>query len=99
MPPPSAYIDITSIPFSRTVTQAEFNGGTFGNTTNEVWFRYIAATPIVLGMRTDSGGTFVPRTRVFESDGSTAVDPLRTGTAGQWSALTAAATYYIQIVR
>lgn len=99
MPPPAAYIDITSIPFNRTVTQAEFNGGTFGDTTNEVFFRKVASVPEVLGMRTDSGGTFTPRTTVYESDGSTIVDGPRNGTAGAWSAFLSAGTYYIKIVR
>lgn len=99
MPPPPSYIDISSIPFSRTVTQAEFNGGTFGGVANEVWFRYIAAIPIVLGIQTNSGGTFTPRTTVYESDGSTTVDPDRTGTFGMWSAFTSAGTYYIKVRR
>lgn len=99
MPPPAAFIDITSIPFSRTVTQAEFNGGTFGDNPNEVFFRYVATVPEVLGFQTDSGGTFVPRTTVYESDGSTEVDPARTGSNGMWSPLLAAGTYYIKIIR
>lgn len=100
MPPPGAFIDITSIPFSRTVTQAEFNAGTFGDVPNEVWFRYIAAAPIVLGRQVNDGGTFSPRNRIFESDGETGLESGDLiGTFGGWTVLASAGTYYIHIIR
>ncbi len=99
MPAPASTISVSSIPFSRVVTQAEFNAGTYGNAANEVWFQYVASEPIVLGMQSTSGGTFTPRTTVYESDGSTTVDPARNGAFGMWSALDAAGTYYVKVTR
>lgn len=92
MPAPASYIDISSIPFSRLVTQAEFN------VADEIWFRYIASGPIVLGYQTNSGGNFTPRTTVYQSDGSTIQKAAFTGTYGAWVYLTAG-TYYIKIVK
>lgn len=99
MPVPGSVISISSIPFSRTVTQAEFNGGTFGNAPNEVWFEYIALVPIVLGVQTDFGGSFIPRRWVYESDGSTLVVGAQPSDSigGKWSPLLSAGTYYVKI--
>lgn len=92
MPAPGSYIDITTIPFTRVVTQAEFN------VSNEIWFRYIATVPIVIGLQTNSGGTFTPRTLIADNAGAT-LRALVTGTKGQYFMLETANTYYIQIVR
>jgi hypothetical protein len=92
MPPPVSYIDITSVPFTRVVTQAEFN------VASEIWFRYIAAAPITLGVQTNSGGTFTPRTLIADNAGTT-IRALVTGVFGQWYPFTSANTYYIKIVR
>lgn len=96
MPPPVSFIDITSVPFSQLVTQAVFN------VSNEVWFRYIAAAPIVLGTQTNAGGTFKAITTYYESDGSTIVKgPFSnsSGAFGNWAALLTANTYYIKVTR
>jgi hypothetical protein len=93
MPPPASYIDITSSPFVRTVTQAEFNAS------NEIWFRKVTTAATIFGMQTTSGGTFTPITTVFGSDGSTVVRAATTGTAGSWCLLPAADTYYVKITR
>lgn len=99
MPPPT-YIDITAVPFSRTVTQVEFNTGLFGGVANEVWFRYIAAAPVGLGSFTDEGGTFIANATVYESDGTTVVGFTHTSANFSWNEfLQSAGTYYIKIVR
>jgi len=97
MPPPPSYIDITSLPFVRTVTQAEFNGGTFGGVANQVWFRYVASVNIGLGNYTDSGGTFTPRVTLYESDGTTQINEFNTSYG--WWAYLLADTYYIKVTR
>ena len=99
MPPPASTISVSATPFSRTVTQAEFNAGTYGNAANEVWFEVVAAVQTTLGMYTDSGGTFTPRTTVYESDGTTTVDVARNGSFGMWSPLDPAGTYYVKVTR
>jgi uncharacterized repeat protein (TIGR01451 family) len=88
--PPASYIDIDSTPFSRTVTQAEFN------VANEIWFRFVTAEETILGGFTNSGGTFLPTTRIFESDGSTVI--ISFSEAGWWYQLDAG-TYYIRVTR
>lgn len=88
--PPASFIDIDSIPFSRTVTQAEFN------VANEIWFRFVTAEETILGGFTNSGGTFLPNTRIFESDGSTLI--ISYPDSGWWYQL-AAGTYYIRVTR
>lgn len=97
MPPPSSYIDITSLPFSRTVTQAEFNGSAFGGV-NQVWFRYVAASEIILGSCADKSPdeTFQPQTKLFEDDGSTQLKSVYPDHA--WWHQLDAGTYYIQVI-
>lgn len=91
MPPPVSYIDITAVPFSRLVTQAEFN------VANAIWFRYVATETIVLGTYTNAGGTFSPKVNYFESDGSTLITATSFA-VGKWYLLTAG-TYYIKVTR
>lgn len=101
MPAPAAFIPITVIPFSRLVTQAEFNGGTFGNVPNEVWFQFITATKVALGNFTNHGGTFGPIVRLFASDGSTLLKQVNFSggmSHGFWY-ITVPGTYYIRITR
>lgn len=100
MPPPPSFLDITPIPFSRTITQAEFNAGTFGGTANTLWCRFVTATKIVFGGVTNKGGTFVPTTHIFASDGTTLLWTIDHATNFfAWHFLFAAGTYYVQITR
>lgn len=94
MPPPPSYLDVTSTPFSQLITQAEFNGGTYGGSANQLWIRYIAAERLALGITSDKGGNFVPRFRYFQDDGTTQIE--------SWSNLGGyvvldAGTYYIKV--
>ncbi len=98
MPPPASYLDITALPYSRVVTQAEFNGGTFGGVANQVWFRYVATVPIGFGSYTNSGGTFTPRVRLYQNDGSTLIKEFNTS-KGWWFYIPSADTFYIRITR
>jgi len=97
MPPPSAYLDIDSIPYSRVVTQAEFNAGTFGNTTNEVWFRLVLASDSVPGFFTEIGGTFKPRYDLYEDDGSTVLRTINNANNNAWWYPLDAGTYYLKV--
>lgn len=100
MPPPGTYIDITSVPFTRTVTQAEFNGGTFGGVANQVWFRFITASDVVLGFFSDKGGTFKADWTIYQSDGTTVLRTEATGSTNtSHQQKVNAGTYYIKIVR
>lgn len=96
MPAPSTYIDITSTPFSRLVTQAAFNAGTYGGTARATWFRYVATGAMCLGVHTDRGGTFNPSLGIYQSDGTTVV---RTGSASTsfYGQLPTAGTYYVKV--
>lgn len=97
MPPPPSYLDITALPYSRVVTIAEFNAGTFGGTVNQVWFRYVATTAIGFGSYTTSAGTFTPRVQLRESDGDTIINEFNTS-FGWWVYLLPD-TYYIRVTR
>lgn len=92
MPPPVSFITIGAIPFTQLVTQAMFN------VANEQWFKYVATVPIVLGIQTTQGGTFVPRVGVYESDGTTQVGVDTDGIKGHWHALLTAADYYVKVI-
>ncbi len=89
--PPASFIDIDTIPFSRTVTQAEYN------VANQIWFRYVATEDIVLGSYTNQGGTFVPKASIYQSDGTTLIKAV-SFSVGWWRQLSAG-TYYIKITR
>lgn len=99
MPPPVAYLTIDAYPYSRVITQAEFNGGTFGNTTNEVWFRIDVDEPTVVGFYIEIGGTFSPRWDLFEDDGSTLLRSVNSSTNPSWYYPVQAGTYYLQVRR
>lgn len=93
-------MDITPVPYSRTVTQAEFNAGTYGTAANEVWFRLITTAANVLGGYNSAGGTFIADASVYESDGSTLVIAHASGTNSSWNAILATAgTYYVKVTR
>jgi hypothetical protein len=94
VPPPASYSDITSLPFSQTVTQAEFNGGTYGGVANECWFRYISAADVIIGIHINSGGTYTPHIQILKSDGSTLIVQAANRTA--WVLLDAN-TQYIRV--
>lgn len=100
MPAPPSFIDIVpAFPFIRTVTQAEFNGGTFGGVANEVWFRFVTATDIVLGMYANKGGTFKPNWSVRQSDGTTVIKAVSFSFNISFYVILSPGTYYIQITR
>ncbi len=94
MPPPVSFIDITSIPFTRVVTLAEFN------VANEIWFRFISATPQMFGTQTSTSLSlsFNPVTKCYESDGTTQNGLTTTGPNGANFKVTIS-TYYIKITR
>ncbi len=73
MPAPPSYLDITSLTYTQTVTQADFNGGTYGGVANETWFRYISATDVIIGIHINTGGTFTPHIQIYKNDGSTLI--------------------------
>jgi len=93
MPPPGSYIDIDTIPFARLVTQAEFNAE------DEIWFRFMTAGTVALGTYSTTGGTFVPQTEYYASDGSTLLKAFANdaNNSGYW--VLSAGTYYIRIYR
>ena len=106
MPAPPSYLDITALPFSDTITQAEFNGGTYGGTANTAWCRYVATDPTIVGVWCDQGGTFTPRIRVYRSDGTTLMKETLNTTGGfpaSWYYLldlsSPANEYYFEITR
>lgn len=94
MPAPPSYIDITSLPFTRVVTQAEFNSGTFGGTVNTVWFRYVSSGDNILGLYVNEGGTFTPQSTLFKDDGTTAING---GNRVPWWQLLDTNTFYIRV--
>lgn len=94
MPPPVSYLDIASLPFSQLITQAEFNGGTYGGVANQLWLRYVASGKIGLGVDSNLGGTWSPRFVVYESDGSTI---LTNPTANSFWVPLQIGTYYIKV--
>lgn len=96
MPSPP-YLSVTTFPYSRVVTQAEFNGGSFGGTANEVWFEVILSTKEALGGFTNAGGTFTPRMRLYESDQTTLLKNVGGSTA--WYSIRTADTYYVRVTR
>jgi hypothetical protein len=97
--PPGNYIDITAVPFSQTVTQADFNAGTFGDAPNQAWFRYVAAADVALGTFTDKGGTFTPRIRLYADAGGTmVVGPSANDSQAMWQHCEAGETYWIEVV-
>lgn len=100
MPPPPSYIDITPVPFSVLVTQAQFNGGAFGGIANEVWLRYALGAPIVLGSFTDRGGTFKADFRLYRADGTTLVGSNTSATnVAKWYYIANNEDHYIKITR
>lgn len=100
MPPPAAFLAISAVPYSRVITQAEFNGGTFGNTTNEVWFQLVLADSTVPGFYTTIGGTFHVRYDLYQSDGSTLIVSRNYATTSKaWNIFLAAGTYYLKVTK
>lgn len=95
MPPPPSFIDVTAVPFSQLVTQAEFNAGTYGGTANETWLRYVASERLAIGVHSDKGGNYVPRIGIYESDGSTLLKQ-QDNSAGAYQ-IVDAGTYYIRV--
>ena len=67
MPPPASFLLVSSLPYSRVVTQAEFNAGTYGTAANEVWFKYVPAVDSVVAfMPPPPGETNTPNVLFFE---------------------------------
>lgn len=96
MPPPPSYIDITSLPFTTAVPQADFNAGTYGGTANQCWFRrVVSAGEEFLGAFIDQGGNFTPNVRLYQSDGTTLIRTI-SGTKAWWFRFTTG-TYYFNV--
>lgn len=95
MPPPGTYIDITALPQSDTVPQADFNAGTFGGVANECWYRFVTAVDVIIGLHIDEGGTFQPNVRLFANDGTTLI--VNAGTRKTVWVLLSPDTYYYQV--
>lgn len=98
MPPPPSYLDITSVPYSQLVTQADFNAGTFGGTPKHTWFRYVTAIPACLGVHSNRGGTFNPSITIYQSDGTTVVKAGNASTSF-YGVLASAGTYYVDVTQ
>lgn len=96
MPPPTSPLQITSFPFSQTITVAEAAAGTYGGTANQVWCEVVCADVTALGYYATSPG-FNITTNFYYSDGSTLIDSQSTGTSG-WIQLDVD-TYYIRFTR
>jgi len=65
---PATPVDIGAVfPFSRVVTQAEFN------VSNLFWFKFTTLVPIAIGSFTNKGGTFTPKTFMYMSDGNSEI--------------------------
>lgn len=89
MPPPASFIDINALPFSRTVTVAEFN------VDNEIWFRLVTAVPVAFGEWTSKPSGVGLFCNIYEDDGSTLITRVASS-KGFWYPLQAG-TYYIKI--
>src|SRR5215510_2995051 len=101
MPPPPSFFTITPFPYSLLIAQADFNGGTYGGNANEAWGQFITASQIAFGGFCDKGGTFVPVTQVYASNGTTLLHTINPhlGSPRSWYFVFAAGTYYIKITR
>jgi hypothetical protein len=97
VPAPAAYLTISAVPYSRVVTQAEFNAGTYGDAANEVWFRFDTTAAVVLAGHSSSGGTFTPRMIVYDATASSVLKTI-SGPQSWWYQLAATTTYYIKVV-
>jgi hypothetical protein len=86
--PPASALVVNTNPFSRVVTQAEFNGGTFSDgVANEVWFKLTVAARTAWGLYTNNDNVFFPTMVVFKSDGVTQVMAQSTGASGKKAAM------------
>lgn len=105
MPAPSNYLTVDAFPYSRVITQAEFNGGTFGNSSNEVWFRLdITSAREVLGFYITIGGTFTPRWLLYGENGDTdpALFDVSSASNPSWYyafSNTEANPYYLRVIK
>ncbi len=91
--PPATFVDIDSTPFSRLVTQAEFN------VNEEFWFRFITAEEIVLGGSTDhhwQSGSLL--SQIYQDDGTTLVKSFTADYSSAWWVHLTPGTYYIKLV-
>jgi len=86
MPPPSSFVDITTIPFSRVVTKVEFD------VANEFWFRFITATDVAFSQVAFTNIEFC---NIYASDGTTRLVRFIVRDWFWWK-LTAG-TYYIKL--
>jgi hypothetical protein len=87
---PASSMAVTTFPYSRVVTQAEFN------VANLFWFKVTPSTNVALGSFTTKGGTFTPTTWVYLSDGNTLVDSY---TDVAFYNPMAAGDYYVKLTR
>jgi hypothetical protein len=88
-----SYVDASPLPYSRPVTQAEFNVG------NEFWFRVVVIAPITIEFSVTGGGTFTPVKTIYQSDATTVFVSAVTGTTVQSVAFTTPGAYFIKITR
>lgn len=88
--PASPIVVPTAFPYSRVVTQAEFNAS------NLIWFKFTNPTNLYLGSYTNSGGTFVPKTFMYLSDANTLLD---TFTNDAFYKTIGPGDYYFKILR
>lgn len=94
MPPPASFLTVSAFPYSRVVTVAEFNGGTFGGVANEVWFKYVSTGAAALGNYINS--PVLMRTDTYETD---ALNPLQNVGAAYWVEIVTSQNYWIRIVK
>jgi len=92
MPPPVSFITISAMPFSQVVTLAMFN------VAHVQWFKYTATVPIVIGLQVTMGGTFDPRTTLYNYDTADVSSPVDHA-IGHWWPLRVPGDYYIEITR
>src|SRR5688572_22569281 len=67
MPPPASFITVTSHPFSRLVTQAEFN------VANEIWFKLTADSDFVFGIEPNFEKVLNISAGAYQADGTTLI--------------------------
>jgi len=88
---PTLLATIGALPYSRVVTQAEFN------VSNVVWFKYTAPSNTGLGRFVNSGGTFTATSQWLLSDGNTSAQSTILSKAGYIVA--GPGDYYLKITR
>jgi hypothetical protein len=94
MPPPSNFYNVSSFPYSQAVSSTDFNAGTYGTTTNEVWFKHTPSVDTAIG-NVVSG--LVARVAIYETDSLTLLNNVIN--AGFWIPLVGGTTYWFKVVK